>query len=93
MYVRAVPGTPYEVRAATGSDVLRLQAGGLSDMKLAIMLAQACTYYSHGTRAGTLVWATEEDALAAPWPMLQRCSTEAMAVNGWSDGAESAEGK
>lgn len=82
-----VPGTDYEVRAASAGDMIALMAAGDDEMRRLVLMAQVCTW-----RGDARVWADEQAAMQAPWPLVKACAEHALVVNGLTQGAEAIAG-
>lgn len=78
---RSVPGTDYQVRAISAGEMMELERDGVDGIPGLIKLAQLATINGDGNR----VWATEEDAQAAPWIVIRACADEALLVNEFAD--------
>jgi hypothetical protein len=74
---KPVPGTDYTVNVVSVQD-MRDMMKAQDDASQMAMFAQLATRNADGVN----VWATLEQALAAPWPLVHKCAIAAMELNG-----------
>ena len=74
-----IAGTELTAKACSMADMIAVMEAE-SDVRKMVLLAHACTH----TKDGTKQWPTVDEAMQAPWPLVQACNEAAMAVNGLS---------